>query len=112
MPNRKTLKNRLGKCYELSYQFATNNDWALVHGYITDRLGKTGHTIDHAWCIKNGIVFDPVMNVEYPVQVYERLYGAEVAKVYNTSQILDNALKHKHYGPWHKIDKSKIVFNS
>ncbi len=104
------MKDRLGKCYQLSWQYVTkNSSYKLVHGYITDRV-KTGRTIDHAWVEKGNEVYDPVMDKRYPKQAYYGLFGVEAEKVYNSKEALDLGSKYGHYGPWHKIDKSKIKF--
>ncbi len=108
---REGFDGRLGKCYELSYKFATSNmDWDLVHGYITDRSGKTDRTIDHAWVERGNTVYDPVMDKEFDKRVYYGLFGVEVAERYKRDKVIDMALKKKTYGPWHRIDKSKIKF--
>ncbi len=105
-----TFKDRLGKCYQLSWQCVTKNKgYSLVHGYITDRI-KTGRTIDHAWCESGTIVYDPVMDKKFHKDVYYALYGVEVEKRYTSKEALDHGSKTGHYGPWHSIDKKKIKF--
>lgn len=107
-----SLNQRLGQCYELSYKYVSSNPgWELVHGYITDSNFGTGHTIDHAWCQKGNKTFDPVLEKEYSKQDHKKIFNPEIVKVYTFEQVMDNAVKYMHYGPWHKIDNSKIKFN-
>ncbi len=105
-----SIKDRLGKCYMLSYKHTSSQKgFTLVHGYITDRI-KTGRTIDHAWTEKGGIAYDPVIDKEFPKDLYYALYQAEKVKEYSDREANSKALSSGHYGPWHKIDQSKIKF--
>ena len=99
-----SLKTRLGKCYMLSWQYINLNgerekDMKLVHGY----LSANGKTIDHAWIeVKNKVV-DPVMDKTYPKDVYYSIYGIEPIKFYTYQEAIDNGMKYKVYGPWHRV---------
>lgn len=97
----------MGRCYELSFQYAQNNTgWVLVHGYISDRM--KGRVIDHAWVEKGDTVLDPVLDKQFPKLVYYSLYKAEDVKRYSYQELNKMAVKYETYGPWHKIDNSKI----
>lgn len=106
------LEDRIGRCYELSGNFQVDNqEYTLVHGFITDRIGDTGHTIDHAWVEKDGEVYDPVLDKSYPTDIYEALTGAEEIIRYEYIKTLNNIQKTGHWGPWHEVDQSRIVFD-
>lgn len=106
------LGDRLGRCYELSAKYVLDNDgFNLVHGFITDKIGVTGHTIDHAWVEKEGNVYDPVLDMELPTEIHEAMFNAEVTIKYPRKSVLDMILMKEHWGPWHEVDKSKVVFN-
>lgn len=105
------MNPRLGRCYELSYKYATSHpEWTLVHGYITNMDGSK--TIDHAWVEDKGgeVVFDPVMDQELPVQVYYAMFRAEPFKRYSFDETLDKAMETEVYGPWHDHPKGKVRF--
>lgn len=107
---KKLLGGRLGRCYELSYKFATSHDgWKLVHGYIRDKIGGSGRAIDHAWCLKGDGVFDPVLDANIPEVVYKAMFDAEVARIYTEEEAMKAAVESGTYGPWHEIDDSKII---
>ena len=103
------MNPRLGRCYELSYKYATSHpEWTLVHGYITNMDGSK--TIDHAWVEKDEIVFDPVMDQELPKQVYYIMFKAESFKEYTFEETLDRAIETQVYGPWHDHPDGKVRF--
>lgn len=103
------MNPRLGRCYELSYKYATSHsDWVLVHGYITNMDGSK--TIDHAWVEKDETVFDPVMDQELPTQVYYAMFRAEPFKRYSFDETIDRAIETKVYGPWHDHPDGKVKF--
>lgn len=100
------MNPRLGRCYELSYQFATSHEgFSLVHGYISTRDGS--RVIDHAWTEKDGTVYDPVMDQELPSIVYATLLNAEETKRYSGLEAMKQGLESGTYGPWHDIPKGK-----
>ncbi len=100
---------RLGRCYELSYQFVLSNPaWTLVHGFIEDKLFGTGNRIDHAWCVKEGKYYDPVIQKEFNEEVAKVIFNSEPVKQYPFEQAIEMALQHETYGPWHDIDNSEI----
>jgi len=100
------MNPRLGRCYELSYQFATSHEgYDLVHGYISTKDGS--RVIDHAWTERDGTVYDPVMDQELPAEVYRALLNAEEAKRYSGIIAMKHGLESGTYGPWHDIPKGK-----
>lgn len=104
---KESMKDNLGKCYELSWQYVTRkHDYNLIHGYITQK--QTNITIDHAWTEKGDEVYDPVMEKSFPKVVYYALFNVEIAKIYTSSEANKNGAKFGTYGPWHKIPSGKI----
>lgn len=108
-----SMKDNLGKCYELSWQYITregfyleNGDMQLIHGYITDI--RTGRCIDHAWIEYGSSVYDTVMEKEFPKRVYYAMYKAEVGKSYSYTEASDKGVEFGTYGPWHKIPAGKV----
>ena len=98
------MNPRLGRCYELSYQFATSNSgYELVHGYIINQDGS--RVIDHAWTEKDDTVYDPVMDQELPKPVYYAMLNAEETKRYSGMAAMKKGLETGVYGPWHEIPK-------
>ena len=98
----------LGKCYQLGYQYQQKHpEWILVHGYITN-FQYPYQTIDHCWLIKDNIVYDPVIEEEYPEYVYNTLFKAKAIKKYNCREAIEKALETGHYGCWHETDDSDI----
>ena len=99
---------RLGKCYELSYQFVTSNyDYLLVHGIITGNKFGTNKSLDHAWVEKNGEVYDLVTDIIMPKEVYYNLHSVEVIAIYTAQEAMKQALKSGTYGAW---DQKLIYF--
>ena len=93
---------RLGKCYELSYKYVVSNaDYILIHGIITDNKFGTGKSLDHAWVEKDDIVYDLVMDVKRPKEIYYNLYSVKVIITYTRKETIDMALEEGTYGPWH-----------
>jgi len=94
---------RLGKCYELSFQFIiTHPEYKLVHGIITDNKFGSGKSLDHAWVEYNNEVYDLVLNITWPKEVYYGLYSVEVVTVYTSEEAIDIALEEGTYGPWNE----------
>ena len=95
--------NNIGRCYELNFLFQVRNpDYKLVHGYITS-IFPPYQTIDHAWCIKGDIVYDAVLEKEFPKIVYDGLYKTEIGVIYTHEEAMNKTLETGHYGYWHKI---------
>lgn len=108
---KESVKDNLGKCYELSWQYMSRNgysisDLVLVHGYITDY--QTGRVIDHAWTETKNDVYDTVLESTFPKRVYYSMYHAEVAFKYDYEQAMDKATETGVYGPWHRIPSNKV----
>lgn len=88
-------KSRVGECYKLNYEYIMMHpEYILVHGYITNIIPPY-QTIDHAWCMKDNLVYDAVHDKEYEWEIYQSLFRAEIAKQYTI-------LEYETYGCWHK----------
>ena len=97
------MKNNIGRCYELNFLFQVKNpDYKLVHGYITS-IFPPYQTIDHAWCVKDDIIYDAVSEKEFLKIVYDGLYKTEIGVVYTQKEAMNKALEIGHYGYWHNI---------
>lgn len=95
----------LGRCYELGYKFQQENpEYILVHGYLTNSLPPY-QTIDHCWCMKDDIVYDPVFRKKYIWNEYQKLFNAEIEKEYTITEALEMLAKTHKYGGWHEIKK-------
>ena len=96
------MKN-IGRCYELNFLFQVRNPgYKLVHGYITSILPPY-QTIDHTWCIKGDIIYDAVMEKEFPKIVYDGLYKTEIGVIYTCKEAMNKALETGIYGCWHEV---------
>lgn len=106
------LEDRLGRCYELAAKFVMENpSWSLVHGFITDKFGNSGNTIDHAWAMKDGWRYDAVLDIEFLDNVFDALFFPENLVIYPSIEMTQRIYNSCHWGPWHEIDRSKIIFN-
>jgi len=108
-----SMKDNLGKCYELSWQYISKEGYkqnkrnlTLIHGYITNF--NNGICIDHAWIEYDDKVYDTVMEKEFPKRVYYAMYKAEIGKSYTYKESMDQAIRTETYGPWHKIPYGKV----
>lgn len=96
-------RNRLGRCYELSYNYImAHPEYILVHGYITNIIPPY-QIIDHAWCMKDDVVYDAVLEKEYKREIYESMFRAEIAKQYTWVEAMKMADKTETYGCWHEV---------
>jgi len=99
--------DNLGRCYELSFKYLiSHSDWKLVHGYITN-IFPPHQTIDHAWCIKNDIIYDVIYEEEFPLQVYQSLFKCEVENVYTYDEAIEKYEEFGHCGCWYEPKKLK-----
>lgn len=100
-----STNKRLGKCYQLSWQFVVSNpNWYLVHGYLTDF--DHGRVIDHAWCEKENKVFDPVLDKTYSKDLYYALYQVEMVSDFSSEKAMERGAETGVYGPWHEPVKT------
>ncbi|MCK9544278.1 MAG: hypothetical protein M0R03_19845, partial [Novosphingobium sp.] len=101
-----TFKDRLGKCYILTFKYITNEGNEgdkLVHGTITRK--KNGYTIDHAWIeTADGNVIDCVLDWTIPKDAYYGLYDAKKEAEYDIEEVYKKAVEYETYGPWHNPD--------
>jgi len=88
-----------GHCFKNSYKYIKNNpDWVLVHGTVVKPLD--GKRIDHAWCEKDDLVYDPTQNLHCSKEKYVSFLDAVVNNVYDQEQAMINSIKYRSYGPW------------
>lgn len=98
----KGLKERLGRCYELSAKYVTAHMGVrLVHGSI-QAYGKP--RIHHAWVEATSggqhFVYDAVLDKWMLMADYYRHFNAKKKIQYTDRKIVSNLLKHNHWGPW------------
>jgi len=111
------LKDRVGQCYELSFQEMRRGAWDyLAHGY----LHYMGACIYHAWVEKTERVdsavgthlvvmaFDPVWGAYLPRDAYYRMFDAQDINRYTRNQACEHALRTGVHGPWVEIDTSRL----
>ena len=53
--------------------------------------------------VKDDIIYDAVMEKEFPKIVYDELYKTEVAVIYTFEEAMSKALETGHYGYWHEV---------
>jgi len=110
----RTLKQRLGRCYELAYLAVTelHPDWTLVHGqvrYPGDASQVPYPIVDHGWCEhdievvghKIALVFDPVFARAYPKDYYYKRFRATALATYTDCSARAMAVKYGTFGRWH-----------
>ncbi len=91
-----------GRCYEMAITYLANHTdepaLRLVHGI----LHIMGVPFAHAWIdIPAGGVFDPVSQLSYDRDAYDRELQADAERVYTTTEAGQLAMRTKHSGPWH-----------
>lgn len=97
------FEDRLGRCYELSFNAVTHpgSKATLVHGSIYGPGGEK--RIPHSWTqLSDGTVYDPVMDQWYSEREYAKGFAAVPAVRYNRIDVLLNAVQKMHMGPWHQ----------
>ena len=108
------MENRLRRCYELAGNFVSDNrNYELIHGWIVDKNFGTGNRIPHAWCrnIEQGTLYEPVLDIELPVDAFKILFNPEIDVVYSSAEARKQMVETGHYGAWHEIDETKIILN-
>lgn len=94
----------LGRCYELSFLYQRKHpEYTLIHGTITCFVPPY-MTINHAWLMKDNIVYDAVLEEEFDQLAYESMFQAKIKMQYTVNESSMLALRTGHYGAWHKID--------
>lgn len=93
-----TFEDRLGRCYELAGRMVMNDGGTLVHGSIQ---GAGNPRIGHAWVENDdGTITDPVMGETMPADAYTRFASAIPEHRYSQEEVLLNAGRTQHWGPW------------
>jgi len=106
-----TLKQRLGRCYELSAKYVLDHpDAVLVHGSIE---GGGHPRIGHAWVnlppetvklddlvIELGLIHDPVTEMTMPTEAWLFLHNAEVDDTYTFDELRELIVATHHWGPY------------
>jgi len=101
-------EGRSGRCYELARGFAiANRAWTLVHATLHLQydipIGRGGHpnrSFPHAFCERNGTVYDPVLDIFYDKQSFYECYKITDVKKYSWKEGMQNATKYNITGPW------------
>jgi hypothetical protein len=83
-----------------------NSEWKLIHGYITNRFPPY-QTIDHAWCIKDGLIHDEIFETDFDEIVYKGLFDFKIIKQYIYEEAMKKYEESGGYVMWHEIPKSK-----
>jgi hypothetical protein len=92
------VRVREGRCYELAFRALLDVDrWSLVHASV---LGAAG-TIGHAWLVRDGVVYDPVLDAEMPEVDYARRFRVAGPRIYSVVEAARMVLETGHYGPWY-----------
>lgn len=96
-----------GHCYEVSFEFMIEHPLGtkatLVHGTVRNVIMDQKKRIDHAWVEVGEAVWDNAYFDQFvPRDAYYRMSDAIVEKRYTQQQAIKTALKHGHYGYWHK----------
>lgn len=87
-----------GLCFKNAANFASaNDDFALVHGKVTNAEGKT---FDHAWNEKANTVIDPTTGVQMDKDRWYALVNAKPEARYTDEHALINSIRSKTFGPW------------
>ena len=96
--------NNLGRCYELSFKYQQiNPEWKLVYGYITNKFPPF-QTIDHAWCMKNGIVHDEIYEADFEEEIYKALFDFKIEKEYTYEEVMVKYEESNGRVVWHEIN--------
>jgi hypothetical protein len=104
-------RNRAKRCFELSWRYLlfderyNDGSWSLVHGRIiltrNAMTDKPCSWCSHAWLINGqGLVYDPVLDVQVPWKEYVKNIGATAWVTYSQKEAAAVACEHLHKGPW------------
>jgi hypothetical protein len=89
-----------------------DGSWSLVHGRIVfakDAANKPVMWCGHAWLInKQGLVYDPVYDVQDPWKEYVKNTGATPWVTYSQKEANTLACESGHSGPWN--DELQEIF--
>jgi hypothetical protein len=87
-----------GECFRNASQFVrAHEDFALVHGKVTNGEGKT---FDHAWTESKTEVADPTTGVQMAKDRWYRLVKAQPEAKYTAEHAAINMLRTRNHGPW------------
>jgi len=101
-----TFDERLTRCYELSWKTLNEiggggEGHQLVHGSIHGPDSPVGR-IPHAWVeLADGTIFDPVLDLWFSPDEWERGFSAEAAVKYDFDEVGRQSLVSMNMGPWH-----------
>jgi hypothetical protein len=101
-----TFDERLTRCYELSWQTLNKiggggEGHQLVHGSIHGPDSSVGR-IPHAWVeLADGTIFDPVLDLWFSPDEWERGFSAEAAIKYDFDEYGRQSAANMNMGPWH-----------
>jgi len=98
---------KIGSCYETAYSYildkatAGNEDLILVHADVIGTGGKVmGMCYGHAFVLDGDNVIDTETNITIPYEEYKQLGKITNEKRYTFMEMLQEAVKSGHYGPW------------
>jgi 8-oxo-dGTP pyrophosphatase MutT (NUDIX family) len=96
---------RVGKCYELSGRYVLEHPKAiLVHGRLINPFKRGLTELDHAWVEVGDEIFDPVMDIIWPKNVYEDFFHAKPNKKYSFIEVVKIVDRAENWGPWENIN--------
>jgi hypothetical protein len=98
---KKPFGGRLGQCYTLSGRYAKDHEDALlVHGIINGRRWGVDKDNPHAWIEEGEEVYDLVMDLRLPKELYYEIMNARALYKFDHEQVCIQMLKTGHWGPW------------
>lgn len=99
---------RLGQCYKLSYQYVyrlyhdgIEDGVRLVHGSIE---GFGNPRIGHAWVVVPEGIWEPASNEVWDPVVWEAMFDPIEIISFTPLETLVQAMRFRHYGPWHDAE--------
>tara|TARA_R100000322_G_scaffold26808_1_gene16979 strand:+ start:194 stop:514 length:321 start_codon:yes stop_codon:yes gene_type:complete len=103
----KKLVKKLGNCYQSAYSYVFDKamkgdkNLILVHADVIG-TGKDvkGVCYGHAFVLDGNMVRDTEAKADIPYQLYKALGQITNEKRYTFEEMLQEAMKSGHYGPW------------
>ncbi len=103
-------RKRTGRCFELSGRGQMHDpSWTLIHGHVAFQPGFGEVLIAHAWLEKRGTVYDATLDRAFTAEQYASEYFAIADKRYSYAQAAKQALRTRHWGPWHKCQEILVA---
>ena len=90
-----------GDCFTRAFErVACDDTWKLCHGMPLGTGPIAGIRYPHAWCERDGVVWDPNHNVVVSAELYYAMGEIESVTEYTYNQMLDEARDSGNLGPW------------